>query len=304
MKFIDLFAGIGGFHLAFHRQGANCVFASEIDKNARLTYEKNMSQYSPELFNSHRFNDDILKINSPNTQIPDFDILCAGFPCQPFSQAGYKRGFQEDKDDRGNMFFKICSIIESKRPSAFFLENVRHILKHDDGRTFKIIQDYLERQLGYTFHYQVVKASEHGLPQHRPRVYIVGFRKDLPELPRFHFPQASPLKLSMSDIWGGECPKKIGFTLRVGGRRSGLNDRRNWDTYLVNNEVKVLSSKEGRKMMGFPDDFKFPVSETQAMKQLGNSVAVNAVEATASEIIIYLKKYSHLFNPKNKLAVA
>ncbi len=295
MKFIDLFAGIGGFHIAFHKLNAECVFASEIDKNARVTYKENLYKYSPNLFDSGMFNDDILKIISPKEQIPNFDILCAGFPCQPFSQAGYKKGFNEDKDDRGNMFFNICSIIESKRPKAFFLENVRHILKHDDGKTFKIIQDYLENQLGYTFQYKVVKASDHGLPQHRPRVYIVGFRKDISNMPIFEFPEAVPLTTNMSDIWGGECPKKIGYTLRVGGRRSGLHDRRNWDTYLVDGEVKVLSPVEGIKMMGFPDDFSFPVSTTQAMKQLGNSVAVNAVEATAAKIINYLKTHNSIF---------
>lgn len=304
MKFIDLFAGIGGFHIAFHRLGAECVFASEIDKNARITYEKNLYKYSPNLFDSGMYNDDVLKIDKPSVQIPDFDILCAGFPCQPFSQAGYKRGFNEDKDDRGNMFFNICSIIESKRPKAFFLENVRHILKHDEGRTFNIIRDYLENQLGYTFKYKVVKASEYGLPQHRPRVYMVGFRKDIPNMPEFNFPEPQPLTMTMSDVWGGECPKNIGYTLRVGGRRSGLNDRRNWDTYLVDGDVRVLSSTEGRIMMGFPDDFDFPVSETQAMKQLGNSVAVNAVEATASKIIEYLRVNRFVFEKQQEMEVA
>lgn len=304
MKFIDLFAGIGGFHLAFHRIGGKCVFASEIDKNARITYQENLYKLSPKLFDSGLYNDDILKINSAKTQIPDFDVLCAGFPCQPFSQAGFKRGFTENKDDRGNMFFHICSILKDKRPKAFFLENVRHILKHDDGRTFEIIKDHLENQLGYTFHYKVVKASDHGLPQHRPRVFMVGFRKDTPNMPDFSFPDAKPLNTSMSDIWEGDCPKKVGYTLRVGGRRSGLHDRRNWDTYLVDGEVKVLSSKEGKKMMGFPTDFNFPVSETQAMKQLGNSVAVNAVEATAKEIQKYLDINQHVFYENAEACVA
>ena len=173
MKFIDLFAGIGGFHLAFHELNAECVFASEIDKNARITYQENFLKRSPKLFENNKYNDDILKINEPAVQIPDFDILCAGFPCQPFSQAGYKRGFSESKDERGNMFFHICNIIEHKKPKAFFLENVRHILKHDDGRTFEIIKEHLEQRLGYSFHYQVVKASDHGLPQHRARVFMV-----------------------------------------------------------------------------------------------------------------------------------
>jgi DNA (cytosine-5)-methyltransferase 1 len=300
MKFIDLFAGIGGFHLAFHELGSECVFASEIDKSARVTYQENFSKKSPKLFKSDMYNDDILKINDPDNQVPDFDVLCAGFPCQPFSQAGYKRGFSESKDDRGNMFFHICNIIAHKRPKAFFLENVRHILKHDEGRTFSLIKEHLETRLGYSFYYKVVKASDHGLPQHRARVFMVGFRQDnlhihYDQLPQFKFPEPTSLTMTMSDVWGGECSRKVGFTLRVGGKGSGLNDRRNWDGYLVNGVEKRLTIKEGKIMMGFPENFSFPVSKTQAMKQLGNSVAVNAVKATAKEILNYLEKNSSLF---------
>ena len=300
MKFIDLFAGIGGFHLAFHELGSECVFASEIDKSARITYQENFAKRSPKLFEENMYNDDILKIKNPVSQIPEFDILCAGFPCQPFSQAGYKKGFSESKGDRGNMFFHICNIIEQKRPKAFFLENVRHILKHDEGRTFAIIKDHLEKRLGYSFHYKIVKASDHGLPQHRARVFMVGFRQDYfhsnnNKLPEFNFPEPTPLRMTMSDVWGGKCSRKVGFTLRVGGKGSGLNDRRNWDGYLVDGIEKRLTTKEGKLMMGFPDNFSFPVSKTQAMKQLGNSVAVNAVKATAIEVLNYLEKNNALF---------
>ena len=142
-KFIDLFAGIGGFHLAMHRLGGECVFASEIDSQARKTYEYNYKTISPELFNNGLFNNDIRNI-MPN-DIPDFDLLCAGFPCQPFSQAGYKRGFNDNHNsERGNLFFNIVDIIEAKKPKAFFLENVRGLVNHDLGRTFKIIRDILE----------------------------------------------------------------------------------------------------------------------------------------------------------------
>lgn len=290
MKFIDLFAGIGGFHIALHNLGAECVFASEIDKYARKTYEHNFKAISPDLFKKKQFNDDILKITDPKNQISDFDILCAGFPCQPFSQAGYKRGFKEVIQERGNMFFKICDIIQEKKPKAFFLENVRHLLKHDEGRTFEIIKEYLTVRLGYTFNYKIVKASDYGLPQHRPRIFIVGFRKEPSlNLPDFEFPNAIPLKMTMSDIWHGKCNKRIGFTLRVGGRGSGLHDRRNWDAYLVDGVEKKITIKEAKMMMGMPDSFEFPVSEVQALKQLGNAVAVNAVQTTASKIIEYLQ---------------
>ena len=304
LKIIDLFAGIGGFHLALHDLGHECVFASEIDKNARITYKENFIQRSPALFANNAYNDNILSITDPSTEIPDFDILCAGFPCQPFSQAGFKRGFSEGKDDRGNMFFNICSIIEAKRPKAFFLENVRHILKHDNGRTFSIIKEYLKEKLGYSFAFKVVKASDHGLPQFRPRVFMVGFRGDMPEMPEFLFPQPTPLVMTMSDVWAGSCSREVGFTLRVGGKGSGINDRRNWDSYMVDGEERTLSPQQGLRMMGFPEDFKFSVSNNQAMKQLGNSVAVNAVKATAEKIIDYLDENSHFFKEVKQKEVA
>jgi len=286
-KFIDLFAGIGGFHYAFHELGAECVFASEIDPHARKTYEHNLKPISPKLFVSNKFNDDILKIayDDIDKEIPDFDILCAGFPCQPFSQAGFKRGFKEEKDSRGNMFFRIRDIIRVKRPKAIFLENVRHLLKHDDGQTFSIIKDIIDKELKYDFHYGIVKASDFGLPQHRPRLFMVGFRKEDKYETSFEHPKKIPLEMTMSDIFGGECNKKVGYTLRVGGRGSGLADRRNWDSYLVNNEHVKLTPKEGLIMQGFPKDFGFPVTETQAMKQLGNSVAVKAIKAYGAVII-------------------
>ncbi len=285
-RFVDLFAGIGGFHIAFHRQNCECVFASEIDPFARKTYEHNLKKVSPKLFETENFNDDIQKI-SPN-KIPDFDILCAGFPCQPFSQAGQKRGFNESFQNRGNMFFIIRDIIKAKRPKVIFLENVRHLEKHDNGRTFSTIKDIIENDLNYTFSYKLVKASDFGLPQHRPRLYMVGFRKeDSYPLP-FEFPNPISLKMTMSDIWGGVCSRKIGFTLRVGGRGSDINDRRNWDSYLVNGKVCRLGVEQGKKMMGFPENYEFPVSSVQAMKQLGNSVAVPAIQAVAKKIIEHL----------------
>ncbi len=286
-KFIDLFAGIGGFHLAFHRNNCECVFASEIDKFARKTYECNFRDISPHLFDTANFNDDILKIE-PN-QIPDFDILCAGFPCQPFSQAGLKKGFDELKQSRGNMFFVLASIIKQKRPKAIFLENVRHLLKHNDGRTFQIIKHIIEEDLNYNLYYQVCRASDYGLPQHRPRLYMVAFRKEDKYPTPFSFPPKRPLRFTMSDIFGGKCDRDIGYTLRVGGRGSKIGDRRNWEFYLVDNKVRRISEKEGKKMMGFPSTYKFPVSQIQAMKQLGNSVAVDAVQCVASSIIKYLK---------------
>jgi len=285
-KFIDLFAGIGGFHLAMHELGGECVFASEIDRHARKTYIQNFQKISPQLFEKGHFNEDIRNI-VPD-RIPDFDVLCAGFPCQPFSQAGHKRGFDDfHNSERGNLFFNIADIIEVKKPKAYFLENVRGLINHDNGKTFKLIRHILEKELGYSFYYQIVKASDYGLPQLRPRTFIIGFR-DEDNLKTFSFPPKTPLKFNMSNVWGGACNREIGFTLRVGGRGSPINDRRNWDSYLVNGEVRQLTYVEARKMQGFPDNFEFPVSPTQAIKQLGNSVAVDAVKAVAQNVASYM----------------
>ena len=298
LKFIDLFAGIGGFHLALKSLDMECVFTSEIDTHARKTYATNFKDKyldHPDLFAG-----DIWKVDYK--KIPDFDILCGGFPCQPFSQAGHKKGFKDNKD--GNLFFSIEQILKNKKPKAFFLENVRHLKNHDNGNTFKIIYSTLQK-LGYSFDYKIIKASEFGLPQHRPRIYMVGFYKpyikDMYKELAFTFPREIPLKKTMSDIFKGRVTKelnskeerKVGFTLRVGGGRSPINDRRNWDGYIVNNKVVRIDSKKGLEMMGFPKSFKIPVTENQAMKQLGNSVAVNVVKAVGKEIRYYLETYSN-----------
>ncbi|EOX4182495.1 HpaII family restriction endonuclease [Vibrio cholerae] len=279
--FIDLFAGIGGFHLALSQLGMKAVFASEIDKHARQTYAAN-HHIEPE-----SFNEDIRSLNPYD--VPDHDILCAGFPCQPFSQAGHKKGFEDGKDsERGNLFFSIVDILEAKRPKAFILENVRGLVNHDNGNTFKVIQEHLI-ELNYSISFEVLKASSYGKPQHRPRIYIVGFNKDLVDTTTpFEFPRPIPLETTMSDIWEGDCEREIGFTLRVGGRGSSIDDRRNWDSYRVNGEVKQLTPKEGRRMMGFPDSFILPNSITQAMKQLGNSVCVDVVRHIGQSVSNYL----------------
>ena len=274
--FIDLFAGIGGFHIAMSSLGGKCVFASEIDPFARKTYLRNFN------VKEEAFNHDITKMEI--NKIVDFDILCGGFPCQPFSQAGKKKGFD---DERGNLFFYIADIIKKKQPKAIYLENVRGIKTHDFGNTFQCIKDIIEKDLGYSFYSEIIRASDFGLPQHRPRTFMVGFKDDLNK--KFRFPEpTNKLKYNMSDVLGGMCTREIGFTLRVGGRGSKIDDRRNWDSYRVNGEVVRIGPTEGLKMQGFPDNFILPVSETQAMKQLGNSVAVDAVKAVGNSNINYM----------------
>jgi DNA (cytosine-5)-methyltransferase 1 len=276
-KFIDLFAGIGGFHLAFHKAGAECVFASEWDQDARATYEANFRNISPKLFKGDRFVGDISKVK--RSSIPDFDILTAGFPCQPFSQVGQGKGF---KDARGTLFFDIASIIRYKKPQAFFLENVQGLYTHDKGKTFKTIERILTEELGYSFFHKKVRASDHGLPQHRPRIFMIGFRDQSLD---FEFPETRELRFNMSDVMQGKVDREVGLTLRVGGKSSPIGDRRNWDGYIVNGQPRRLTPKEAKKMQGFPASFRFPVSDSTAMKQLGNSVAVTAIFDYAKQMI-------------------
>jgi DNA (cytosine-5)-methyltransferase 1 len=304
-SFIDLFAGVGGFHQALHNLGAQCVFASEWDEAARKTYRHNFKRISPMLFADEEilFNRDITEITQSShrrqkvsvlheairTKIPQFDVLCAGFPCQPFSQAGHKLGFS---DDRGNLFYDIEKIIYAREPKAIFLENVRHLLKHDGERTINEIRRRLKRAgYGEVFEF-VVKASDHGLPQHRPRVFIVGFRDEVARA-AFQQPIKKDLRVTMSDVFGGErvtnldgTERLIGYTLRVGGKASPIDDRRNWDGYIVNGQIRRLNPEQGIRMQGFNRNFRFPpdVAISERMKQLGNSVAVPAIQDYAAAI--------------------
>jgi len=282
--FIDLFAGIGGFHFAFHNVGAECVFASEWDEPARKTYQTNFEKISPEMFASGNFVGDITKVDKK--KMPDFDILTGGFPCQPFSQAGFKKGFS---DTRGTLFYDIADIIRIKKPKAFFLENVRGLYAHDNGKTFETIKKVLTEDLGYSLFHNIVKASDHGLPQNRPRLFMIGFKN---KKIKFDFPEKRPLAFTMSDVFdGAKMNRDVGFTLRVGGKGSSITDRRNWDSYMVNGKVKRIGPKEGKRMQGFPDDFVFPVTDNQAMKQLGNSVAIYAIQDYAKKIVEALEQH-------------
>ncbi|MDR6733473.1 DNA (cytosine-5)-methyltransferase 1 [Sphingobacterium sp. 2149] len=195
-NFIDLFAGIGGFHIAMHSVGGKCVFASEIDKFARVTYEHNYKKWSPEMFESGNFNQDITHPDLDYGDIPTFDVLCAGFPCQPFSHAGLKKGFG---DTRGTLFFNIEEIVRTKIeaaqkqennsliPKVLFLENVKGLKNHDKGRTFETIKLHLE-ELGYEVRAEVLNSKNFGVPQNRERIFIVAWFKDLVKAEDFKFP--------------------------------------------------------------------------------------------------------------------
>lgn len=191
--FIDLFAGIGGFHTALHSVGARCVFASELDKNARLSYIANYKDVEPNLFKRNKygdylyFNEDINDVVP--SKVPNFDICCGGFPCQPFSVAGLKRGFE---DTRGTLFFNIANLVKEKiheghPPRVLFLENVRGLKNHDKGKTLKVILATLE-ELGYAYSYEVLNAKYFGLPQNRERLFIIAWYKKLVGVSAFKFP--------------------------------------------------------------------------------------------------------------------
>lgn len=193
--FIDLFAGIGGFHIAMHRNGGRCVFASEIDKFARHTYEHNFKSISPDLFKHNNFNQDITDPKLDYQDIPNFDVLCAGFPCQAFSNAGLKKGFD---DTRGTLFFNIKEIVKTKIeqnhsnnkikiPKVLLLENVKGLKNHDKGRTFKIIKSNLQ-DLGYHVEAEVLNSKHFGVPQNRERIFIVAWDSRLLKNKNFYFP--------------------------------------------------------------------------------------------------------------------
>ncbi|MNK60631.1 Modification methylase HpaII [compost metagenome] len=196
IRFIDLFAGIGGFHIGMHSVGGKCVFASEIDKFARVTYEHNYKKWSPEVFENNLFNQDITDPSLDYKNIPAFDVLCAGFPCQPFSHAGLKKGFS---DTRGTLFFNIEQIVQTKIdqakknkddsliPKVLFLENVKGLRNHDKGHTFAVIKANLE-ELGYEVRAEVLNSKNFGVPQNRERIFIIAWYKKLVKADDFRFP--------------------------------------------------------------------------------------------------------------------
>lgn len=309
--FIDLFAGIGGMRSAFEQAGASCVFTSEYDSYAVRTYQANWP--------GAEVAGDITKIQPGD--IPDHDILVAGFPCQPFSIAGVSKkkslgrahGFEDPT--QGTLFFNVKEIIATKRPEAFLLENVKNLLSHDGGRTFAIIRDVLEAELEYKLFVRVLDGQAF-VPQHRERIFIVGFREgrkfNWPELPAnaprlesILEPRVAP-KYTLSDkLWdylqayaakhkaagngfgfGLVGPESVTRTLsaryykdgsEILVRQKGKNPRR-------------LTPRECARLMGFPDTFDIPVSDTRAYKQFGNSVVVPLVEAVACEILEALRR--------------
>eukprot|EP01156_Anaeramoeba_ignava_P006535 Anaeramoba_ignava/a348910_6.p1 GENE.a348910_6~~a348910_6.p1 ORF type:complete len:319 (+),score=44.20 a348910_6:293-1249(+) len=295
LKFIDLFAGIGGIRIGFERQGAKCVFSSEWDKPAQKVYEANFGE---------KPHGDINEI-APE-EIPNHDILLAGFPCQPFSIAGKQLGFA---DTRGTLFFNIEEILRTKQPKAFLLENVKRLTTHDKGRTFQVILEKL-KDLGYTVYYKVFNTLDFGLPQKRERIYIVGFKEDI----HFSFPKPLKFYKPLSEFLEseGDIPSNyfVSPEMRekryamvksipqgdsiwhenIGGNISALpyscalRAGGSYNYLLVNGERR-LTGREMIRLQGFPDSFQIDmVPYTQVRKMAGNSVSIPVIEAIAKQM--------------------
>ncbi len=306
IKIIDLFAGIGGIRLGFQRAyhgRIESVFSSEWNKYSVQTYQAN--------FGMEKVHGDITQVDVE--EIPDHDILLAGFPCQPFSQAGLKKGFD---DTRGTLFFDIARILKAKQPKAFLLENVKQLRGHDKGKTLDVIMNTLE-EIGYkNVQYTLLKARDFGLPQNRERLYIVGF---LDESVAFEFPKAPCTKTAVGDIldaqvedkytisdklWEGHQRRKRenklkgkGFGYSLFTKESPYTSTISARYYKDGSEILIaqegknprkITPKEAARLQGFPEDFKIPVSDTQAYQQFGNSVPVKVIEAIAKEILKHL----------------
>ncbi len=318
-KFIDLFAGIGGFRLAMQNLGGKCIFTSEWDEQAKKTYQANFGEVP--------FGD--ITCEKTKQFIPSsFDVLCAGFPCQAFSIAGKRDGFEET---RGTLFFDVAEIINRKKPKAFFLENVKGLRNHDGGKTLETILRVLRNDLGYYVpEPQIVNAKDFGVPQNRERIFIVGFRKDL-EINSFRYPEESKVPVAFEDVketqvvsakyylsetylntlinhrkrhqskgngFGYEIIPDDGIANAVvcggmGRERNLIFDHRLEDftpvTHIkgnVNREgIRKMTPREWARLQGFPDQFVIPVADSSAYKQFGNSVAVPAIQATAECIL-------------------
>ncbi len=311
LKFIDLFCGIGGFRIAFEKTGCECVFSSDWDKHSQVTYEANFGE---------KPHGDIHSVAIAD--IPKHDILCGGFPCQPFSLAGVskknslgrKHGFADEK--QGNLFFTIADILEYHRPSAFVLENVKHLVRHDQGRTFKIIYDTLTDALGYQVYWRIINA-QCVVPQQRQRIFLVGFKPgrafEFPEFP-VEGPKLStildeqvPDKYTLTDhLWNylQNYAKKhqaagngFGFGLFTGNdvaRTLSARYHKDGSEVLISQgprkNPRRLTPRECARLMGYPNNFKIPVSDTQAYRQFGNSVVVPVVERIARSVVETLRR--------------
>lgn len=306
-KYIDLFSGIGGIRIPFDELGGECVLSSEIDKYAKKTYEA---------FFQDSVSGDVANINVKD--VPDFDILLAGFPCQPFSQAGHKKGFD---DTRGTLFFQILKFLrdERKRPKAFLLENVKGLKGHDKGNTFKVIEKSI-KEAGYYLHTATLKARDFGLPQNRERFFLVGFLEETASK-KFKFPKALDTYTKVGDIlekkvdekytisdrlWAGHQRRKKehqqkgnGFGYSLFNADSPYTNTLSARYYKDGSEILIeqkgknprkITPLEAARLQGFPEEivktaYDAGVSDTQLYRQFGNAVPVNVIREIAKNII-------------------
>lgn len=303
--FIDLFAGIGGTRLGYEAAGGKCIFTSEWDAACQKTYEANFGE-KPE--------GDITKIKAKD--IPDFDVLLGGFPCQPFSSIGLRQGFKHVT--QGTLFYDVARIIDEKTPKAFMLENVPGLVTHDQGNTFKIILETLDK-LGYEVFYKILDSANFGVPQQRKRIYIVGFRKELfseEDLADFEIPETNGKSAFICDyleenVEGYEISKRLqkNYIFKKDDGRPMIVDKnskiqtktlvasyhkiqRLTGTFVRDGKtgLRLFTVDECKALMGFPQDFKVPVSRTQMYRQFGNSIVVPVVKEIAKKVAKQLEK--------------
>ena len=253
MKYVDLFCGIGSFHYSFKKFGWECVMACDIDDVVKETYEMNYGMKPL---------GDITKIEPKD--VCNYDILCAGFPCQPFSQCGKQKGFD---DDRGTLFFHIMRFVEYHRPKYIILENVPGLLNHNSGETFLKMKKILEL-FDYNVKHKVMKCSDYGIPQMRKRLLIVCVDKDHNLLDFDEYKKEATL----SEYLGKNFEKKTAYTIRCGGRNSKINDKHNWDGYIVDGNEYRLTIEDCIKLQGFNSNFKLCGKKKDQWKQLGNTI--------------------------------
>lgn len=268
MKFVDICCGMGSFHRALAQKGWTCVLACDLDPAVQQTYETNYGI---------RPLGDIYDIDFKT--VPSFDILCAGFPCQPFSNAGYHKGFD---DERGTIFFQIMKWVKHHSPKYILFENVPALVTHDSGNTFRVICDTLREQ-GYSIAHKVIKCSDYGIPQMRKRVLLVGVRtgrpEDLLDFERFK------KTVKLSDYLGKSFEKEVAYTIRCGGRQSPLGDKHNWDRYIVDGKQYQLTIQDALRLQGFPEDFKLCGSVHKQWNQLGNTIPTIFTEMLADNLL-------------------
>lgn len=306
--FIDLFAGLGGFRIALESLGAKCVYSNEWDEHVQKVYADNFGDI-PE--------GDITKVDENN--IPNHDILCAGFPCQAFSISGKQRGFE---DSRGTLFFDVVRIVKAKKPKIVFMENVKNFATHDNGHTLEVVKATME-ELGYTFYQRVLNAVDYGIPQKRERIYMVCFRNDL-NITGFEYPKPFKLTRHVEDFLlddeklvehlyvdrqdtyykSVEDTEYSNTPIRLGIVNKGGQGERIYSTkgiaitlsaygggifaktggYLVNGRPRKLHPRECARIMGYPDSYKICESPNQAYKQFGNSVVIDVLQLIAQQI--------------------